>query len=99
MMLPILIAVSVAPGSYFFSAMAGPAPARTASAMDANQTMLRCVIEPSLLCAGVVAGLARSLGLKREPSPARSRPVRHRRRLLAQNCRPDFAGWNDGRHL
>jgi hypothetical protein len=47
MMLPILISVSEAPGSYFFSAAAELAPAEMPSSNDASRMMHLCAISTS----------------------------------------------------
>src|ERR1700761_3734683 len=60
MMLPTLISVSLAPGSYFFSAKAGFAPIPTASVMDASHSMPRRAIESSQIQAGCYRSCGKS---------------------------------------
>src|SRR5260370_22246874 len=69
MMLPILISLSVAPWSYFFSAAAASAPMDRARATNANRTPLIRAMPTSLMPSADCRS-ADSLGLRHRVCPA-----------------------------
>jgi nitronate monooxygenase len=77
MMLPILISVSEAPGSYFFCAMAGLMPTETQSRIDASRRIFLCAMSASPCCCRPCADLEAVWGsdAKRVQRIAAGRPA------------------------